>query len=105
MTDGQMFRVRGGVRIQGRGWYSWLWSFNATWPFAFLEADRSSIVINYSLGTVWINREHVVSIERYERGIGGVRFRSDDYDRDVIFWGDPLWIINSLRSLGWDVVG
>lgn len=107
--DGERLRKRGGVRIQGRGPYRWTqrWTqlrFNASWPLASLEADRNFIVINHPIGTVRISREHVLLIEPYEGWFSsGVRFWSDDDDRDVIFWtGDPESIIDALRILGWD---
>jgi hypothetical protein len=106
MMDGWTFRVRrGGVRIQGRGRFGWTQAENWTWPWASLEADGSCIVISFPhRGTVRINREHVLLIEPYDGLIGkGVRFWSDEDDRDVIFWtGDPELIIDSLRMLGWD---
>lgn len=105
VMDGETFRARGGVRIQGRGRYRWTQrSFNATWPFASLEADRNCIVINFPFGTVRIGREHALLIEPYNGWMSsGVRFWSDENDRDVIFWtGDPESIIDALRVLGWD---
>jgi hypothetical protein len=105
--DGETFRKRGGVRIQARGRYRWTQGrLNASWPLASLEADRNLIVINCPLDTVTISREHVLLIETYNGWIRegiGVRFWSDDDDRDVIFWTrDPESIIDALRILGWD---
>jgi hypothetical protein len=107
--DGETFRQRGGVRIQGRGRYRWTQqSFNATWPFASLQADRNFIVINHPFGTVRISREHVLLIQTYNGWIRegiGVRFWSDDDNRDVIFWTrDPEAIIDALRILSWEAL-
>jgi hypothetical protein len=105
VMDGETFRARGGVRIQGRGRYRWARGrLNATRPFASLAADRNFIVISFPFGTVRISRQHVLLIEQYDGWTSqGVRFWSDDDDRDVIFWtGDPESIIDALRILGWD---
>lgn len=97
--DGETFRVSGGVRIRGARW-----TRHASRPFASLEATRSFIVIKSLVGTVRINREHVLLVESYEEWWNkGVRFCSDEDDREVIFWAkDPESIIDALRILGWD---
>jgi hypothetical protein len=90
------------------GWSRWtrLGGFHAGWPFASLEADRNVIVITSPFGSVSLRREHVFLIEPYDGWIKGVRFWSDDDDREVIFrTGDPEFIIDSLRILGWDARG
>jgi hypothetical protein len=71
---------------------------------AFLEADRNFIVISVLITVMRISRENVLLIEGYD-GLfsNGIRFWSDDDDRDVIFWtGDPESIVDALRILGWD---
>jgi hypothetical protein len=77
-----------------------------TWPLAFLEADRNFIVISVLITVMRLSRENVLLIEGHD-GLfsSGIRFWSDDDDRDVIFWTwDPESIIDSLRILGWDAV-
>jgi hypothetical protein len=85
---------------------------NFTRPFASLTADHNGIVIEfpynrYFLSPVRIDRKHIVLIEPYEGWISrGVRFWSNQDDRDVIFWTeDPEFVIDSLRILGWDATG
>lgn len=102
--EDRVFRVRGGVRVHGRGWRRWA-AMNATWPLASLRADRNSILISSPFGVWRISRLHVVQIEPYDALLGrGLKFESDDDDRVLIFWTfSRARVLAGLRTLGWDV--
>ena len=92
-------RVRGGLRNR-RG--------NATWPFALLVADTSSIVLKGPLGGVRFDTPQTVTISpRAGITAGGLRFAPDDLGSEAVtFWtGRRDEVVRELRRLGWTVEG
>ena len=102
--EDRVLRIRGGVRVHGRGWRRWA-AMNATWPLASLRADRNSILITSPFGVWTISRLDVAQIKPYDALLGrGLKFESNDDHRVLIFWTfSRAKVVAGLRTLGWDV--